>query len=668
MLETFLLDNTIFIYGAFILISAISIVFIPSATPIILGTAGLTWTWLRRKSSQPFSNSNSTPSMDAFTWASVYEKIDKNTSQVQYLSQLRLDSTQQQRALLEDLETLTNTFNSYRSTHEKDLDQAIQSLNALQQQNDALKLDNTTMTTTIDALRLRNSDQDHHKSTLQTQLNSLQLDKDVLLKKLSAMEHLKGDLEHDLNLLRQCRETDIQKVAAMEEAINKLETEHTKLRTDNESTANALTTMEKQAGDLRHEKDTVNQQLDVLRLENGSLMEKVAAMEHEGDTWNQQTATFEQQLDSMSQEKADLERTLATMEQEKDNQTLQMNALRKEIDILQQDKDTRSKEMDVMAQELATMKDKDQDLTEQQQQQAETKEREWDELKEQLNNEKRKTEHLQLFVRENTKELHRVAADALGYQQQVEELKTQLEQQQDQCAEMEQQMNELNLDAHEKDMVMADMQQKEERLIAELDEMGQKVENEDEMESIMERIQQHMVDLKHLEKNKEAILIELDTLEENKKMAVMDLEALEDDKRKLSTFLKKSLTQQQHQQSGDGSSWHEPINDNTDHHNDNNKFQRPRSPHVNYPLIKTSRSSSIPRLSNTNLSLSRSKSSRLATASGTRKSMGQYELYQTVRRLEGVIAELQRQLDDSQAQLEDREQRLCHFLANDTVR
>jgi hypothetical protein len=305
-----------------------------------------------------------------------------------------------------------------------------------------------------------------------------------------------------------------------------------------------------------------------------------------------------------------------------------IDALEQQIGTLQHDKDTGS---EALAKELETIK--------------ETAEREKHELQDHLNNEKRKTEDLHLFVRENNKELHRVAADALNYQQQVEEMKAQLEQQQDQCADMEQQINELNVDVHQKGLELIDRQRNEDRLLEELTHVGQKLEHEKDLESLMDQIQHLMADIEMLKNEKAALALELGNLEAKRNRADQELNG----KTKIG---KKSWA----------------------HHSSDEGFWQPRfrhsgtdiSPHRNthFPPLKASRSSSIPRLSTTNMSLSRSKSSRLPTKSGGQAASA--DLYQMIRRQEDVILELQRQLDDSLAQLDDREQRLCELLANTT--
>ncbi|KAI9306396.1 hypothetical protein BJ944DRAFT_263625 [Cunninghamella echinulata] len=296
-------------------------------------------------------------------------------------------------------------------------------------------------------------------------------------------------------------------------------------------------------------------------------------------------------------------------------------------------------------------------------------------LMEHLDEEEQKSKKMDLFVRENNKELQRVTDHAMECEYQIEDLKLQLQHNQERLntlENMEEEMMALEQDLDGKKNEIIELKAMETLLKQEMEQIAQNQQQE---------LARQQEQTKQQQNESGKVKEELNTLLQQMDLEKASLQKLLENKAKLT--LEVSELSEQLYQMGQQKQQHvqELQQSNQDHYHglvehisdysENKSHHKQQQPHrLSRRLAngRQERSSSIPRLNLSRSTSLKTNNNRYQYEDIERelydKTQQCNEAHQVISRLETIVGELQRQLDDSHSHLEDRDERLRNYFAS----
>ncbi|CAO3626469.1 unnamed protein product [Cunninghamella blakesleeana] len=284
-----------------------------------------------------------------------------------------------------------------------------------------------------------------------------------------------------------------------------------------------------------------------------------------------------------------------------------------------------------------------------------------EELLSHLEEEEQKVKKMDLFVRENDQELQRVTDHAIQCENQIDELKLQLQQHQERLStleniengmvELEQSLDEKNKEIIELKQLEAELRQEVEQVTNHQQEITrhQNEKAEEELKLLLQQIEQEKASFSQLLESKAKVALEINDLSdqlfqlnETKQQRLNEIQQLNEN---IATIENSS---------------------SSDYVENKLLFRQPSSKR----LVnggnggRQERSSSIPRLSLSRSTSLKTNNSRKQYHDDTmerelyEKTQQYNEAVKNIARLETMVGELQRQLEDCKAHLEDRDDRL----------
>ncbi|CAO3617763.1 unnamed protein product [Cunninghamella echinulata] len=296
-------------------------------------------------------------------------------------------------------------------------------------------------------------------------------------------------------------------------------------------------------------------------------------------------------------------------------------------------------------------------------------------LMEHLDEEEQKSKKMDLFVRENNKELQRVTDHAMECEYQIEDLKLQLQHNQERLntlENMEEEMMALEQDLDEKKNEIIELKAIEALLKQEMEQITK--DQQQELTSQQEQARQQQNENGKVKEELNMLLQQMDLekaslhkLLENK--AKLTLEVSELSEQLYQMGQQKQQRVQELQQSNQDH-YHGLVEHISDYSENKSQHKQQQSHHLSRRLAngRQERSSSIPRLNLSRSTSLKTNNNRYQYEDIERelydKTQQCNEAHQVISRLETIVGELQRQLDDSHSHLEDRDERLRNYFAS----